>query len=125
MLSTGAIQSMKRNFKLINSATHPRPNCVLLTCMLLLGGDIESNPGPVKFPCTMCGKPVAKNQNALACDVCEKWSHIKCNGVSQSDYRQFQHQFQHHLLDFLRITMTKMKTSLLWYPVLNRDPRRS
>ncbi len=89
--SIGAIQSMKRNFKLISSATHPRPNCVLVTCMLLLGGDIESNTGPIKFPCTMCGKPVAENQHALACDVCEKWSHIKCNGVSHEVYRQLQH----------------------------------
>ena len=28
------------------------------TILLLLSGDITSNPGPVKFPCGICNKPV-------------------------------------------------------------------
>ena len=32
---------------------------------LLLADDIESNPGPVKIPCTVCDKSVAINHRAL------------------------------------------------------------
>ena len=38
--------------------------------LLMLSGDIELNPGPVKFPCTICKNPVKKNQRGLCCDVC-------------------------------------------------------
>ena len=39
--------------------------------LILLGGDVETNPGPVKFPCTICGKPVKSNQMGVCCDECE------------------------------------------------------
>jgi TnpA family transposase len=28
----------------------------------LLSGDISTNPGPVKYPCGKCSKPVKRNQ---------------------------------------------------------------
>ena len=37
--------------------------------LLLLSGDIASNPGPVKFPCGICNKPVRKNQRSEAYNV--------------------------------------------------------
>jgi len=30
--------------------------------LLLLCGDIETNPGPTRYPCKLCRKPVAKTQ---------------------------------------------------------------
>jgi hypothetical protein len=30
-------------------------------------GDISLNPGPIKYPCGKCYKPVAKNHRALYC----------------------------------------------------------
>jgi hypothetical protein len=30
--------------------------------LLILSGDIALNPGPVKYPCGKCSKPVRKNQ---------------------------------------------------------------
>ena len=30
--------------------------------ILLLSGDISTNPGPVKYPCGKCSKPVKRNQ---------------------------------------------------------------
>ena len=35
----------------------------LVVVLLVLAGDIEINPGPVKFPCKMCHKPVAVTQS--------------------------------------------------------------
>ena len=36
----------------------------------------------------MCGKCIKSNQKALLCDLCDKWSHILCVGVSEIRYRE-------------------------------------
>ena len=40
---------------------------------LLLSGDVFRNPGPRnwKYPCSVCHKPVTKNQDGLLCDQCD------------------------------------------------------
>jgi len=43
----------------------------------------------IKYPCGVCEKAVAKNHNALMCDVCDKWVHIKCNYVSKDLYNSY------------------------------------
>lgn len=43
----------------------------------------------IKDPCGICKKPVATNHNALMCDVCDQWVHIKCNFVSKNVYNMF------------------------------------
>ena len=40
------------------------PNCYWL---ILLAGDIETNPGPTKYPCTACSKAVRNNQRGIFC----------------------------------------------------------
>ena len=63
-----------------------RPAAVIIT-LLLACGDIESNPGPVyKYPCTVCSKPVKRNQEGIACDRCNKWTHACCGGVGEMEY---------------------------------------
>ena len=57
-----------------------------LVLLLVLGGDIEINPGPTKYPCKICNKPVAKSHRALQCDECDKWVHIKCGNVTPIEY---------------------------------------
>lgn len=54
----------------------------LFLIFLLIAGDIESNPGPIKNPCSICLKSVAKNHRAVLCDNCNLWSHIKCSNIS-------------------------------------------
>ena len=44
----------------------------------------------IKFPCGVCSKSVASNHNALCCDSCDKWVHIKCNFLNKRTYRQLQ-----------------------------------
>ena len=54
--------------------------------LLLLAGDIETNPGPVRYPCTMCAKPVRVNQRGVMCDTCNLWTHASCYGISRDEY---------------------------------------
>ena len=54
--------------------------------LVLLAGDIATNPGPTKFPCGVCARPVAKNHRALQCESCENWIHIKCGKVTPAEY---------------------------------------
>jgi len=41
---------------------------------------------PIKFPCSKCKRPVAKNHKAIACDICLNWTHCKCDFISDDDY---------------------------------------
>ncbi len=46
---------------------------VLRVHLLLVSGDIESNPGPTRYLCKLCSKPMRKNHRALCCDQCDQW----------------------------------------------------
>ena len=37
-------------------------------------------------PCSICEKPGKNTQNALACDICSKWAHIRCNKLDKKGY---------------------------------------
>ena len=38
----------------------------------------------IKFPCCgICEKPVANNHQAINCDKCGLWIHVKCNKVNK------------------------------------------
>lgn len=52
----------------------------------LLAGNIEVNPGPVRYPCTVCSKAVQKNQRGICCDRCETWSHARCCQIDVGEY---------------------------------------
>ena len=54
--------------------------------LLLLAGDIETNPGLIKFPCTMCSKPVKRNQHGIQCDSCDLWTHAYCCNMGTDEY---------------------------------------
>ena len=58
--------------------------------LLILGGDICKDPGPIKDPCSVCGKCIAKTHRALSCDGCKKWYHIgiKCGNVNNQQYKK-------------------------------------
>ena len=62
-----------------------RPAAVIVT-LLLAAGDVESNPGPVQYPCTVCEKPVKGNQRGIMCDGCSQWTHARCGSVGESEY---------------------------------------
>ena len=43
--------------------------------LLILSGDINLHPGPVKYPCSVCAKPVRKR--TISCEKCGLWLHKK------------------------------------------------
>ena len=44
----------------------------------------------IKFPCGICLKPVANNHQAIKCDKCNLWIHIKCNKINKQTYTYLQ-----------------------------------
>ena len=42
------------------------------------------------FPCGVCSKTVANNNNALCCDGCDKWVHTKFNFLDNMTYKKLQ-----------------------------------
>jgi len=54
--------------------------------LLFLCGDIQLNPGPYKYPCGICAKPVKSNQRGIQCDSCNIWYHIRCMSMNISTY---------------------------------------
>ena len=47
--------------------------------------DLEPPCNNIPFPCGNCNKNVDKK--AVFCDHCGKWIHLKCNNISNSEYR--------------------------------------
>ncbi|CAG2230332.1 unnamed protein product [Mytilus edulis] len=54
--------------------------------LLLISGDIATNPGPIKFPCGSCKKPVRSNQKGIQCEDCDFWFHLKCIDLPIKEY---------------------------------------
>ena len=48
--------------------------------------DIATNPGPIKYHCGSCAKPVRSNQHVLQCDDCNIWSHRTCLPIRKDEY---------------------------------------
>ena len=77
------------------SLSKPKQSAILFTgqfkkflvlALLLLGGDVELNPGPnFKYPCGMC-----VNQRGVQCDICDCWFHTKCMFINSKTYEDFE-----------------------------------
>ena len=48
--------------------------------ILLLSGDIATNPGPTNYPCSKCGGGV---RSGVLCTACNLWVHSRCEGLSR------------------------------------------
>ena len=57
-----------------------------ITLLLFLCGDVELNPGPLRYPCGICTKSVRCNQRGILCDSCDKWFHASCERISLKTY---------------------------------------
>ena len=68
------------------SKTPTNKRTLIYLLLLMLQNDIETNPGPTKFPCGTCGKAVRNGQRAVCCDRCDMWFHINCQGMPRSTY---------------------------------------
>ncbi len=71
-----------------------RPSRVVLTSrflvllLLILACDVQPNPGPSFFPCSVCSLSVSDSDEALLCDGCGLWSHRSCNDVDEVSYHE-------------------------------------
>jgi len=59
---------------------------VKLALLLILAGDVASNPGPratrkPKYPCVHCSRGVISSSRAISCDSCERWVHSRCTKI--------------------------------------------
>ena len=52
--------------------------------LLLLAGDIETNPGPTQYPCPVCSRAYSKRRGAILCVECTGWvCYTKtCSGIA-------------------------------------------
>ena len=86
--------------------------------LVLLSGDVMSNPGPVSDPCSVCYMGCRINQKAIQCDSCDGWFHAKCTGMDSKEYIELSDnskrwsvfivyfQFVFHLLKAVEINRT-------------------
>ena len=44
----------------------------------------------IKFPCKTCEHNVNNCDQAIQCDLCDSWVHIKCNDLNYIDYKFLQ-----------------------------------
>ena len=88
-----SINCLYKNKRLLNTLCGPKctkvtPHRHFLIFILLISGDVNTNPGPtsVKYPCQICDKAVKRGQRGIACDGCDKWHHVDCMLMSTGVY---------------------------------------
>ena len=65
------------------------PNYDPLLLLLALAGDVHPNPGPSRFPCSVCFKTVTSQGTSYLCTRCSHWVHSRCSGLrNAADYRK-------------------------------------
>ena len=65
-----------------------RPRAIIVI-VLLLGGDVETNPGPRQcstYPCGICELHVDWGHRALGCENCDVWYHKSCIDLNTLDF---------------------------------------
>ena len=89
-ISSLALTSKRPFIDMYKLPVHSYRRTSLCLIMVMICSDVEMNPGPVKYPWISCQLPVAKIHRALGCDSCGNWVHIKCCGVTPTQYAAFQ-----------------------------------
>ena len=46
--------------------------------LLALAGDVHPNPGPSRYPCSVCFKNVTSHGTSYLCTRCSHWVHSRC-----------------------------------------------
>ena len=66
---------------------------LVMTLLLLLAGDVETNLGPdstlsSSFPCGLCGVDANWLNGGIACENCDRWYHKSCADLSLSSFNR-------------------------------------
>ena len=85
------VKTLKHRFWSPNRIATDNKNWTMFACLLLLSGDIQSNPGPANvshiYPCGLCEMPVTwEHLDGIACDGCSIWHHRSCIELCSADY---------------------------------------
>ena len=74
----------KRSF--CGPVSRPQHTCTVL--LLVLCGDVQTNPGPrpPKYPCGICSRAVRHGQEGIQCDHCDDRYHVQCIHMSTPVY---------------------------------------
>ena len=77
---------------LTHYSTEPRTTAPVydpLLLLLALAGDVHPNPGPSRYPCSVCFKNVTSQGTSYLCTRCSHWVHSRCSGLrNAADYRK-------------------------------------
>ena len=70
--------------------SHPHSTCLIL--LLILCGDVQTNPGPrpPKYPCGVCSRAFRNGQAGIQCDNCDSWWHTQCIQMCTQAYAALQ-----------------------------------
>ena len=60
---------------------------------------------------------VIQSMRAILCDKCDKWSHIKCNGISSHDYQLLDSPWFCYITQYI-VLMKMFNSPLLWILLL-------
>ena len=60
-----------------------------LFLLLALVGDVHPNPGPSRYPCSVCFKNATSQGTSYLCTICSHWVYSRCSGLrNAADYRK-------------------------------------
>ena len=59
---------------------------LLILVLLLMSGNVHSNPGPI-FPCSVCSGNLTWRDRSVQCCTCSKWVHLGCSLLSLSKFK--------------------------------------
>ena len=125
--------------------TGSNSNKLLTITVLLLAGDIETNPGPEvvqnTFPCGLCEVDANWSEGGIACESCDVWYHRSCADLNMSSFNRlasssriwicakchssnFSHYPFHYSLLYLTVSNSFDPISALDsdYPIFSPDP---
>lgn len=72
----------------------PAQRRCLALLVILLCGDVETNPGPTRasiYPCGICQDPVTWSCKGICCDTCNIWFHHDCADIGSREYSAMSH----------------------------------
>lgn len=76
-----ATRTLVNRFLRLGELHNPDKSCILLISILLLSGDVESNPGPASqenvYPCGLCQMPVRLEKHTSV-----QWLCCKCDSIT-------------------------------------------
>ena len=77
---------------LTHSSTEPLTTAPVydpLLLLLALAGDVHPNPGPSRYPCSVCFKNVTSQGTSYLCTRCSHLVHSRCSGLrNAANYRK-------------------------------------